>query len=202
MKKRLLLSALLTAGVVFSTAQSSFAVDQIISASLASTASITVLAGQTTTTVMSPTDGALTAALTPGYTVVTNSPATLSFGGHVESTTGNVPCLSEVGGTYYMALANGGTNIPLAASVTNALQTTPTADGSPNVVSYALTGVPSNGTGMGVFTWNTDHFESTIATGASSNTILTTTQVARADTFSLLNDQTGVYQATLQLTFL
>ena len=207
MKKQLLLSALAIASLAIGSNQGAFATTQDISATLGTNQSITVKTGQTVTTTMSVADGTLTDALSPAFTVITNTPSTLDWRANVDtSDSGQVNALSDQDGTYYVALANTvATRKPTVAAVTNALGASPTIIDNFNVVAYALTGVPtSSGTRIGTFTYNAtggNHFEADIvAACAAEDVTATTVTAARALTYCS-GDSSGSYQAVITLTF-
>lgn len=210
MKKRLLLSTLLALGIGLTvTQQSAHAISQTVTASLAGSSTISVKSGQSVSTTMDGSTGALGAALTPGFTVFSNQPKTLSLTATVAtSASSNVNALgvNSGGTTYYLALGNT-TEYPTSGAVSDAISTTDPTDPANNedVVSYALTGVPSSGTGIGTFAWSTsggNHFEASIAHAANGNVILTTVTAARGNTFSATTDEAGDYQANITLSFI
>lgn len=209
MKKQLLLATMLAIGFASCNIQNANAASQFVTATLATSQSITVKGGQTVSTTINNTDGSLAAALTPGFTVFSNTAATLWMSATVATSTGtNENAFGNQSGVYYLALGNN-TNgdKPTIAAIQNALGPTPVVASNYEVIAYALTGVPSSATGMSTFVWDTTgtgsvpQFKSTISNSTNGNTILTTGTAARSGTFDVAYEDAGDYQATISLSF-
>lgn len=208
MKKQLLLATILAIGIASCNMQGAFAASQFVTATLATSQSITVKSGQSVSTTISNSDGSLGAALTPGFTVFSNAAATLWMSATVATDTGtNENAFGLQGGVYYLALGNNTPgDRPTALAVQNALGASPVVVDNYEAIAYALTGVPSSSTGMGAFAWDTTgtggvpQFKSSIV-NANGDTILTTVTAARPGTFGAAHDDAGDYQATITLSF-
>lgn len=209
MKKQLILATMIAIGISSSTLHGAFAASQYVTATLAASQSITVKSGQSVSTTINNADGALGAALTPGFSVFSNTGATLWMSAAVATKEGtNENAFGLQGGVYYLALGNSTPgDRPEAVAIQDALGASPTVALNYETIAYALTGVPSSATGMSAFAWDTagtggvPQFKSTISNATNGDTILTTTTAARPGTFGAAHDDAGDYQATITLSF-
>lgn len=203
-----LLSAILAITALGIIPQCAMATPQAITGNLETQKTIVFASGNVTSTI-SGTDGSLSAAFTPTFTVTSNAvTGGITYSGQVNTTTGNVTALgasTTPTTNCFIALANTTTSyLPTATAVTNALTSANTAT-TPNVIAYTMTlstATTTTGSGtLGAFAWSTNKWQSS---GGPNGVYSVTTSIGTTavnNSYENTIDAAGQYQATLLLTF-
>lgn len=198
---------LIICAIVLSSTQEAFAA---LSASqtvtgVVPTVKVVATNGGNIAAVIDPTTGTLSAALTPGFTLTTNTnaalPLTLSV--TVNTSGGSLSGLFGTGatGSTFILLTNS-TVLPTPAAVVDASSGAPTPASNANVIAYPVD-APADIPGQLVYTWDAlnTRWNGSLTHKITTNTLLTIPASApKANTFSI-DDADGSYQATVTLSF-
>lgn len=193
--------------IVLSFGQGAFAAlfaDQTVIATLAQRKSVITNGGNINVTI-DPTTGTLSAALTPGFTLITNSstlaPVALTSTINTSGGTQNAFFGDGTAGNTFLMITNSAA-LPTPGAVANASSGSPTPASNANVIVYPVN-IPSDVPGQLVYVWDNlnQHWNGTLTHKGNTNTLLTIPAVApRTNTFSI-EDLDGAYQATIILSF-
>src|SRR5574344_113765 len=166
-----LLSAILAITALGIIPQCAMATPQAITGNLETQKTIVFASGNVTSTI-SGTDGSLSAAFTPTFTVTSNAvTGGITYSGQVNTTTGNVTALGA--------------------------STTPTTN---CFIALANTTTTGSGT-LGAFAWSTNKWQSSGGPNGVYSVTTSIGTTAVNNSYENTIDAAGQYQATLLLTF-
>lgn len=178
--------------------------DQGLTGTLGTVRSVVTNGGNITATI-DETTGILSAALTPGFTLTTNtSVATPVILTAVVNTSGGVQnALSGTGlpGSTFIVLTNN-TVLPTPGAVADASSGAPTPAANANAIAYPVN-PPSDVPGELTYTWDiaNTRWNGSLTHKNNTDTLLTIPAAApKVNTFSL-DDASGTYQSTITLSF-
>ena len=205
-QKKVLLSALLIAGIVGLNAQNgalaATSASQTLTATLGVLKQVTTNGGTIASTI-DPETGNLQTSFTPGFRIRTNTASSQTLDLYATcagATTPNIQSFFEQGGTQYITLANT-TVVPSDAEVADAQAASPVDTQNANVIAYAVT-PPSDIPGDLVWgAFGSNKWVATLTNKGNTDTSLTVPAgAARTNTYSG-DDEAGSYVAVVTLGF-
>lgn len=158
--------------------------------------------GRNLTATIDTDTGLLSSALSPSFTILTNSPQTYTLTMSATNTTsgGTTNAIFAIGTTRYIVLTNN-TVLPNTASVNNITSGSPTALNNPNAIAYQVNN-PTTTTGL-TATYNTTNKNWLLTlnrAGATNTSLVVPAAIPLTNTFSSM-DEAGDYKATVTLSF-
>jgi len=212
MKKNVLLQTLLITGLVaLSSSQVAFAngggcsssASQTITGKLGPLKQV-VTNGGNIAAVIDETTGVLSAALTPAFTLTTNTSSPIDVRMTSSCNTTTVPQNAFFGdgntGSTYLVLTNN-TALPTVTAVDDAKAAVPAPAVNANVIAYGIT-KPADVAGKLVYIWDNpfQYYNASLTNKGGTNTLLNIPGTPRPLTFSI-EDVDGTYQSTITLSF-
>lgn len=147
--------------------------------------------------------GALSAAFTPGFRMITNSrdPQSLTMTATVMTTTISVNSIFNIGSTKYIVLGNF-SNRPTTSAVSDITGGSPSGENNANAIAYIIND-PAVTSGLtSAYDAVNKRWNLTLThRGTTTTSITVPSGTPLAETFDY-NDQAGDYQAIITLTFL
>lgn len=208
MLKNVLIPTLLLASIItINCSQGAFAATsaaQTTTGTLGPTRQV-VTNGGNISAVIDPTIGSLSASLTPGFTLITNSAGSqnVNLVAVANTTGGTVNALSGTGatGSTFIVLTNNAA-LPTTGAVSDAQSGAPTPGVNANVIAYPVN-KPDDVPAQLAYTWDGANirWNGVLTHKGNTNTLLTIpASTPKTNTFSI-DDANGTYQATITLSF-